>query len=443
MEATSTTTETIISFKGVSKKFRKSLKQSMLYVFQDITKNIFGIPARTEILKPGEFWALDNVSFEVKKGETLGIIGPNGAGKTTILKLLANIILPDKGSIEIEGKVGSLIEIGAGFHPMLTGRENIYVNGAIFGMSKKEIDKRMEDIIEFADIGDFIDSPVKYYSSGMYVRLGFSIAVHSEPDILLIDEVLAVGDLPFQNKCFNKIKQLKNASKTIIIVSHNLHLMERNTERIIIMGKGTIDSVEKPVDAIDKYLFYLSTHESVKHQTEYLKEKQELSSFSDDVCKNKKNYNNNEFRYGNGKAQIIDFMILNNQGKEVTTILSNETIIFRMKVKFYQQIEKPVFGMEIRTSDGFRIYGTSSYYHGIEIKPQMENDIVSVEFKMNFSLQNGNYFLYAGVSEFLNDEVIPLDRRVDFIYITVTSKNNDTGIVNLNTQIEIYYEALN
>lgn len=244
---------TVIKFEGVSKKFRKSLRQSMIYGFKDITKNTFGIPAKTEVLRKGEFWALDNVSFEVKKGETLGIIGPNGAGKTTILKLIAGILYPDKGKVEVNGKVGSLIEIGAGFHPLLTGRENIYVNGAILGMSKKEIDEKIDDIIEFADIGDFIDTPVKYYSSGMYVRLGFSIAIHSNPDILLVDEVLAVGDEEFQRKCFNKIGELRNKGITIAIVSHNLHIISLHTQNTLLVNKGKIKYFDNPEESIEEY----------------------------------------------------------------------------------------------------------------------------------------------------------------------------------------------
>ena len=181
----------------VSKKYCKSLKRSMSYGIWDIARNTLGLSSRSSRLRKDEFWAVDDVSFEVSRGETVGIIGPNGSGKTTLLKMLNGIFWPDKGKITVKGKVGALIAVGAGFHPALTGRENIYVNAAILGMTKKEVEERFDNILKFADIGDFLDTPVKYYSSGMYVRLGFAVAAHCDPDILLVDEVLAVGDAGF------------------------------------------------------------------------------------------------------------------------------------------------------------------------------------------------------------------------------------------------------
>src|SRR4030042_894305 len=201
----------------------------MYYGMMDIGRNMFGLASHSERLKNGEFWALDDVSFDVKKGETLGIIGANGSGKTTLLKLLNGIFWPDRGRIAIKGKVGVLIEVGAGFHPLLTGRENIYINSAILGMTKKEVDKKFDVIVEFSDIGEFLDTPVKYYSSGMFVRLGFAIAVHCEPDILLIDEVLAVGDIRFQVKCFGRVQEFKETGKTMILVTHDMGDIQKHT----------------------------------------------------------------------------------------------------------------------------------------------------------------------------------------------------------------------
>ena len=223
----------------VSKKFCRILKHVMLYGAKDIASNMVGLSSHSERLRNGEFWAVDDVSFELRRGETLGLIGPNGSGKSTMLKMINGIFMPDKGQIEIKGRVGALIEVGAGFHPMLTGRENIYINGAILGMNKKEIDKKFDEIIDFAGIGEFIDAPVKHYSSGMYVRLGFAVAAHCEPDILLVDEVLAVGDSDFQTKCMNLIEDIKEKGTTIILVSHNEILIERNTRKALLLNKGT------------------------------------------------------------------------------------------------------------------------------------------------------------------------------------------------------------
>lgn len=210
----------------------------MFYGVKDIGKNILGLSSHSENLRKDEFWALDSLSFEVKKGETLGIVGPNGSGKTTLLKLLNGIFWPDKGNVAIRGKVGALIEVGAGFHPLLTGRDNVYLNAAILGMTKQEVDEKFEAIVEFADIGDFINAPVKFYSSGMYVRLGFAVAVHCDPDILLVDEVLAVGDAQFIEKCSNRINTLLARGMTLVLVSHNQHLVSTLCSRAIVINKG-------------------------------------------------------------------------------------------------------------------------------------------------------------------------------------------------------------
>lgn len=243
----------VIKVKNLSKKFCKNLNYSMIYGIQDIAKRIFFLKTKNYGLRKYEFWALENISFELKKGETLGIIGPNGAGKTTLLKLLSGIILPDNGMIEIKGKIGSIIEIGAGFHSLLTGRENIYINGTILGMTKKEIDKKFNSIVEFADIGDFLDMPVKTYSSGMFIRLGFSIAIHCEPEILLIDEVIISADYDFQLKCFNKLKELKNQNKTIIIVTHNMNYLLDFADRVILLMNGKIILDDNTQNVISKY----------------------------------------------------------------------------------------------------------------------------------------------------------------------------------------------
>ena len=217
----SNSNDVLIKVENVSKKFCRSLKRSMLYGIEDISRDLLHLPNNSDKLRKDEFWAVDDVSFEVRRGECLGIIGRNGAGKSTLLKMLNGIILPDKGKITIKGKVGALIEVGAGFHPMLTGRENVYVNGSILGMTKREIDNKFDEIVAFAELEEFIDMPVKHYSSGMNVRLGFAIATTINPDILILDEVLAVGDVSFQIKCLNRVRKLASNS-AVIFVSHNM-----------------------------------------------------------------------------------------------------------------------------------------------------------------------------------------------------------------------------
>lgn len=248
--------DTVIKLENVSKKFTSDLKRGMFYGVLDVARSMMGIETKTDILRRSEFWSVDNVSFELKRGETLGLIGVNGSGKTTLLRLISGIYQPDRGRIEINGRIGALIAVGAGFHPLMTGRENIYLNGAILGMSKNEIDGKFDDIVSFADIGDFIDSPVKYYSSGMYVRLGFAIAIHAHPDILLVDEVLAVGDLGFQAECYNKIGNLKEQGTSIILVTHSMHLLSAFTKKALLIHKGQMEYLGEVDEAAIRFKKY-------------------------------------------------------------------------------------------------------------------------------------------------------------------------------------------
>ena len=224
----------LISVANVSKKFCKNLKRSMAHGIVDLSKNLLGITSSSSDLRKDEFWAVDDISFSLNRGEVLGLIGPNGSGKSTLLRLLAGIFPPDKGEISIKGRVGALIAVGAGFHPHLTGRENIYLNGTILGMSRKEIDAKFNDIVEFAEIEDFLDAPVSTYSSGMRVRLGFAIAIQIEPDVLLIDEILAVGDVGFRGKCINAIDKVTKKA-AVLFVSHNMSPIARICKKIIVI----------------------------------------------------------------------------------------------------------------------------------------------------------------------------------------------------------------
>ncbi len=230
----------LIRAEGVSRKFCRDLKRSLWYGVQDTLGDFLGHDAADTPLRRDEFWAVDDVSFELRRGECLGLIGGNGAGKTTLLKMLNGLIKPDRGRIEMRGRVGALIALGAGFNPVLTGRENIYVNGAVLGLSKKEIDAKYDEIVDFADIGEFIDAPVQSYSSGMQVRLGFAVAIAVRPEILLLDEVLAVGDINFQAKCFNTLARFRDQGTSFILVSHNMHMMARYSQEVLYLTHGRV-----------------------------------------------------------------------------------------------------------------------------------------------------------------------------------------------------------
>ena len=253
--------EVVLSVRNVSKKFCKKLRRSMAYGIADLAQNLIGLKPDSTRLRKDEFWALDNMDFQLRRGEVLGLIGVNGSGKTTLLRLLSGIFPPDKGEIMVTGRVGALIALGAGFHPHFTGRENVYLNGAILGLRRDELDAHFERIVEFSEIGDFIDAPVATYSSGMRVRLGFSVAMTMNPDLLLIDEVLAVGDLSFKIKCLNAINaMLHNAA--VIFVSHSMQLVSRIATRIMVLDKGRIDHHGQDIGrGIDHYTSRFSLSE--------------------------------------------------------------------------------------------------------------------------------------------------------------------------------------
>jgi lipopolysaccharide transport system ATP-binding protein len=286
----------------------------MLYGISDIARGFLGFVNNTQRLRKGEFWALKDISIQVRQGEVLGVIGPNGSGKSTLLKLINGIFYPDEGMIEVNGKVGALIEVGAGFHPLLTGRENIYVNGAILGMTKREIDKKFDDIVDFADIGDFIDKPVKYYSSGMFVRLGFSTAVHCEPDILLVDEVLAVGDVAFRLRCFNYIKKLvKERQTSVVFVTHNLSEIVRVCNNCIVMNKG-------------KLIYAGNVHEAIRHY-------QKIMHIDNNVV----------FKRGNSLFHLLEVLTLNSDENKKSKFTSGDDIVLEIKYKSNFDAENSIF----------------------------------------------------------------------------------------------------
>jgi lipopolysaccharide transport system ATP-binding protein len=251
-------TDRSIAVTQLSKKFCKSLRRGLYYGALDVLSAGMGSADRGRRLRRDEFWALDDINFEVGRGETLGIVGQNGSGKSTLLKILNGILLPDAGTVAMHGRLGALIEVGAGFNPMLTGRENVYLNGAVLGMTRDEIDAKFDSIVAFAEASEFLDVPVRNYSSGMTVRLGFAIAIHAELDILLVDEVLAVGDTLFQYKCYERIGELKARGATIVLVSHAMSVIERVCERTLVLDHGKpVYLGETPV-AIERYFGLLS-----------------------------------------------------------------------------------------------------------------------------------------------------------------------------------------
>jgi len=331
-----------IKVEHVSKKYCKSLKWSMLYGIKDIGRNTLGLSSYSEKLRKGEFWAVDDVSFEVRKGETLGIIGPNGSGKTTLLKLLNGIFWPDKGKITIKGKAGALIEVGAGFHPLLTGRENVYINAAILGMTKKEVEKDFDSIVEFADIGDFIDTPVKFYSSGMFVRLGFAVAVHCEPDILLVDEVLAVGDLAFALKCHRKMSEFRQSGGTVVMVSHNIQAIRNVGKKALWLNGGEIKEIGEVHHVCDLYE-------------------------ADVVMSRKSGYDTigSQLHY-DPAVRISKVEFLDNNDQIFTSYKVGDYFKLRIHFACRRIVKNPIFTVSIFNSEGLTVSSNYSNFDGCE-----------------------------------------------------------------------------
>ena len=310
---------------GISKKFCRTLKHTMLYGSADIARSFFGLDGRSERLRGGEFWAVDDISFELKRGEVLGMIGTNGAGKTSILKMLNGIFMPDKGRVEVDGRMGALISVGAGFHPMLTGRENVYINGSILGMTKREIDSKFDEIVDFSEVGEFIDSPVKHYSSGMFVRLGFAVASHCEPEILLIDEVLAVGDMNFQRKCFNHIRTFLEGGGSAIIVSHNLPTLAGLCNKVLWLEDGRFMGFGESAEIIGRYIDSQNKRESVGEGG-----RESLN------------------RWGSGEMAFTEMRIKDGEGNEKKEFSTKDSIHIEIEYKVNKEVNDPRFWLTVK-----------------------------------------------------------------------------------------------
>lgn len=373
-------------------------------------------------------WVLNGISFEVKKGEAVGLVGHNGCGKSTTLKLLTGIMYPDAGTVELQGRVSSLLELGAGFHPDLSGRENIYINASIFGLSKKEIDKRINTIIEFSELGDFINDPVRTYSSGMYMRLAFSVAINVDADILLIDEILAVGDVNFQSKCFQKLMDIKKKGTTIVIVSHAMGQIEEICDRSIWIHEGKIRAEGQPREVHREYLSYMGSlrRENISPLEEAVKQ-------GEGQEENRKQEQDTHHR-GTGEARILSVETLNRAGEKVKVFSTDEPIIFRVHYEVYQELQNALFGLSIFRNDGVRCYGSNSRADGIPTFTLKNNGFFDVEFTDNQLLQ-GKYYLDVCIATGIEDMVDYYDTVEGF---EVYSAYEDIGTVRMKHKWELH-----
>lgn len=383
-----------------------------------------------------EHYALNNVSFDVKKGECVGIIGTNGSGKSTILKIITGVLNPSAGSVEINGRISALLELGAGFNMEYTGLENVYLNGTMIGFSREEIDEKLDDILNFADIGEFIHQPVKTYSSGMFVRLAFAVAINIEPEILIVDEALSVGDVFFQSKCFKKFEEFKAMGKTILFVSHDLGSISKYCDKAILLNNGNDLGEGAPNEIIDLYKRVL-VGQFENDQEESAED--DINEKSTNVGLWKDNYiiNPSTQEYGDKIVEIIDFAIVDNKGKYTSTLFKGEAFTIKVKIRANGQIENPIVAFTIKTIKGTDITGTNTMFEKVDIGSMNQGDVRIISFEQKMDIQGGQYLLSLGCTRYEQDDFQVYHRLYDVCNIDLVSDKNTVGFYDMNSRVSV------
>ncbi len=410
----------VLKVKGISKAFRiyKSPLDRIFHLFNYRNKNI------------SEFQSLENVSFETKKGETVGIVGPNGSGKSTLLQIVAGTMESTSGEVEHTGRVSALLELGSGFNPQFTGAENIYLNGSLYGLSKVEIDHVYNDIVEFSGLGDYIQQPVRNYSSGMYVRLGFAIATSVKPDLLIVDEALAVGDIRFQKKCYRRIDRLKEEGVTILFVSHATEAILNHCDRAIYLKAGKVIKDGSPRSIVNMYL------DDVLGTGRLSAKAGEKAVSKEDAWLNKRSYNPYEDRWGDGRAKLQDYTLSVNGVIEPEVIYPKDEILLECNIEYIGEVANPVYGLDIRTVEGIRVFGTNSKLQGCDIESKSKGNSVTVRYKIPMMLTGGDYFISIGVADLnKSGHADPVERRYDMLHIKLFEYEQSYGFSLLDASI--------
>lgn len=421
--------EKVIEINNITKKYKLYDKPV------DRLKEVLSIRGKA---KHRDHDALNGVNLDVYKGECVGIIGTNGSGKSTLLKIVTGVVTPTTGSMKVNGKISALLELGAGFNQEFTGIENIYLNGTMVGYTKEEMDDKLQSIVEFAEIGEFIYQPVKTYSSGMFARLAFAVAINVDPDILIVDEALSVGDIFFQAKCYQKFMDFKQAGKTILFVSHDLSSIIKYCDRSLLIHQGKQIMVGPSAEVVDVYKKILVNQYDETEESE-VQEKQ--NSLTADTQKNEcwKEYmvnNPSALEYGNGVANIIDYCILDENGRFSPSIYKGTECAIRMKVEFYKPVERPIFAYTIKDIKGTEITGTNTMLQDHTLQQVKAGQIVTVEFKQKMCLQGGEYLLALGCTGYEAGEFTVYSRLYDVCNLQVVSDRNTVGYVDLESRVE-------
>ncbi|MCI8483809.1 MAG: ABC transporter ATP-binding protein [Lachnospiraceae bacterium] len=381
-----------------------------------------------------EHAALHDITLEIKKGETVGIIGTNGSGKSTLLKIITGVVNPSQGEVEVEGRISALLELGAGFNDEYTGIENVYLQGTMMGFSKEEITQKMDDILDFADIGEFVHQPVKTYSSGMFVRLAFAVAINIEPEILIVDEALSVGDVFFQSKCYRKFEEFKELGKTILFVSHDLSSITKYCDRAVLLNKGIKVMEGTPKEAVDRFKMALVEQEEEERRKNTELWKQDLSKgrWMESLMVNPET-----LEYGDKRAEIIDFAIFDKTGKISNVIEKGEFCTIKMKVEFRESVKEPIFAFTLKNLMGIEITGTNTMLEKQEIEPKKPGDIQVISFTQQMRLQGGEYLLSLGCTGYDREEFRVHHRLYDVCSLSVVSEKNTVGYFDMESSVEV------
>lgn len=389
-----------------------------------------------------EAHALSDISFDVGQGECVGIIGTNGSGKSTILKIITGVLNPTSGSVAVNGRISALLELGAGFNMEYTGIENIYLNGTMNGFSNEEIDARMQDILDFADIGDYVSQPVKTYSSGMFVRLAFSVAINIDPEILIVDEALSVGDVFFQAKCYHKFEEFKKMGKTIMIVSHDLSSIAKYCDRVILLNQGVKLGEGSPKAMIDDYKRVLVG------QYELPTSKKEQNLIGDEeiqdavhrqaaAAKRGGAQDSKTLEYGTKEAEIEEIYLTDDRGTRTNSILKGLPFQIHMRVRFDRDLPAPIFAFSFKTAKGTEITGTNTMFEKAFLEPVKSGDMKEVCFTQKMSLQGGEYLLSFGVTGYEGDDFKVYHRLYDALDVTVVSDKNTVGYYDMDSVVSV------
>ena len=398
------------------------------------------------------FRAMNDVTFSVKKGEVLGVLGKNGAGKSTLLKMITGVVTPTSGKLEVKGKISSLLELGAAFNSELTGYENIYQHGQVMGLSNEEIKAKEKEIIEFADIGEHLFQPVKTYSSGMFARLAFACAINVDPDILIVDEVLSVGDMAFQLKCFKKFEEFKKRGKTILFVTHNITDILRNCTRTIIIDSGSKifdGTVKDGVELYKKIIVGLKPSEikkqnALEEETKKIEDDVELKDEQFKVIDDPENetwkehlvQNDKVITYGNGKAEVFDYGVFDEKGNYLSSIENDKEIYLKSRIRFNDEVSDPIFTMTIKDFKGLEMCGTNTLIESVETGKFKKGDVAEVTFKQKIKLGPGKYTLSFSCTHINNNgELEVLNRKYDALLIEILSTKECVGFIRLDSDI--------